>query len=284
MRYLQCADLVLDDDAHRVTRAGEDGPSPTEYNLLHFLLANQGRVVSKAQILDHVWHYDFGGDGGVVETYIGYLRRKVDAVQSPRLIHTIRRRRLRAARAVEVPSVVAAAGPVMSLRTRLLVGLGVVALVLSGVAVAITRAAECYLVAQVDDRLPALDDDSGRFGGPPDGGNGDDRGGPPPSDGSGAAAPPLSPYYVGVVTGDDVEYVRSPDVRGPDAHDTADAAPAVDADAARGGRRGDDGQTFTVGSDPAGERFRVRATGPATTGRSVSPRPRSTTSTPPSAG
>jgi two-component system OmpR family response regulator len=87
---LQCADLALDDDAHRVTRAGEDVDlSPTEFNLLRFLLANQGRVVSKAQILDHVWHYDFGGDGGVVETYIGYLRRKLDAGE-PRLIHTIR--------------------------------------------------------------------------------------------------------------------------------------------------------------------------------------------------
>ena len=87
---LQCADLVLDDDAHLVTRSGEEvGLSPTEFNLLHFMLANQGRVLSKAQILDHVWHYDFGGDGGVVETYIGYLRRKVDACE-PRLIHTIR--------------------------------------------------------------------------------------------------------------------------------------------------------------------------------------------------
>jgi two-component system OmpR family response regulator len=87
---LRCADLVLDDDAHRVTRAGtEVSLSPTEFNLLRFLLANQGRVVSKAQILDHVWNYDFGGDGGVVETYVGYLRRKVDDVD-PRLIHTIR--------------------------------------------------------------------------------------------------------------------------------------------------------------------------------------------------
>ena len=63
--------------------------SPTEYNLLRFLLVNQGRVLSKAQILDHVWKYDFGGDGGVVETYIGYLRKKVDDVE-PKLIHTIR--------------------------------------------------------------------------------------------------------------------------------------------------------------------------------------------------
>jgi two-component system, OmpR family, response regulator len=87
---VRCSDLVLDDDAHRVTRAGtEVSLSPTEFNLLRFLLANQGRVLSKAQILDHVWNYDFGGDGGVVETYVGYLRRKVDHVD-PRLIHTIR--------------------------------------------------------------------------------------------------------------------------------------------------------------------------------------------------
>ncbi len=87
---LECADLVMDDDAHRVRRAGQDvALSPTEYNLLRYLLINQGRVVSKAQILDHVWRYDFGGDGSVVETYIGYLRRKVDHVE-PKLIHTLR--------------------------------------------------------------------------------------------------------------------------------------------------------------------------------------------------
>jgi two-component system, OmpR family, response regulator len=87
---LRCADLEMYDDAHRVTRAGLDvSLSPTEYSLLRYLLLNQGRVVSKPQILDRVWHYDFGGDGGVVETYIGYLRRKVDNVE-PRLIHTIR--------------------------------------------------------------------------------------------------------------------------------------------------------------------------------------------------
>ena len=87
---LACADLELDDDAHRVTRAGEPvNLSPTEYNLLRYLLVNQGQALSKAQILDHVWQYDFGGDGGVVETYIGYLRRKVDHV-APKLIHTIR--------------------------------------------------------------------------------------------------------------------------------------------------------------------------------------------------
>jgi two-component system, OmpR family, response regulator len=87
---LRCADLEMDDDAHRVTRGGVDvALSPTEFNLLRFLLMNRGRVVSKAQILDHVWDYDFGGDGGVVETYIGYLRRKLDN-DEPRLIHTIR--------------------------------------------------------------------------------------------------------------------------------------------------------------------------------------------------
>lgn len=87
---LECADLILDDDAHRVTRAGVEAQlSPTEFNLLRYLLVNQGRVVSKGQILDHVWDFDFGGDGGIVETYIGYLRKKVDAGED-KLIHTIR--------------------------------------------------------------------------------------------------------------------------------------------------------------------------------------------------
>ncbi len=75
---LRCADLDMDDDAHIVRRKGVAvALSPTEYKLLRFLLLNQGHVVSKSQILDHVWHYDFGGDGGV-ETYIGYLRKKVE--------------------------------------------------------------------------------------------------------------------------------------------------------------------------------------------------------------
>jgi len=90
LAVLRCADLEMYDDAHRVTRAGVDvSLSPTEYSLLRYLLLNQGRVLSKPQILDRVWHYDFGGDGGVAETYIGYLRRKIDTVE-PRLIHTIR--------------------------------------------------------------------------------------------------------------------------------------------------------------------------------------------------
>jgi len=86
----EVADLRMDDDAHLVTRAGEEvALSPTEYNLLRYLLVNRGRVLSKSQILDHVWKYDFGGDGGVVETYIGYLRRKVDTGER-KMIQTIR--------------------------------------------------------------------------------------------------------------------------------------------------------------------------------------------------
>ncbi len=83
-------DLTLDDDAHLVTKSGESVHlSPTEYKLLRYLLINQGRVLSKSQILDHVWEYDFEGDGGVVETYVGYLRRKLDQSE-PKLIHTVR--------------------------------------------------------------------------------------------------------------------------------------------------------------------------------------------------
>ena len=87
---LRCEDLELDDDAHRVRRDDVDvALSPTEYKLLRYLLINQGRVLSKTQILDHVWNYDFGGDGSAVETYIRYLRRKLDS-GDPKLIHTIR--------------------------------------------------------------------------------------------------------------------------------------------------------------------------------------------------
>jgi len=87
---LRCGDLVLNDDAHRVVRGGEEMMlSPTEFNLLRFLLLNQGRVVSKAQILDDVWSLDFDGDPAIIETYIGYLRRKVDRGEQ-KLIHTVR--------------------------------------------------------------------------------------------------------------------------------------------------------------------------------------------------
>ncbi|MDQ1518037.1 MAG: two-component system, OmpR family, response regulator, partial [Actinomycetota bacterium] len=84
------ADLEMDDDAHTVRRAGEAiDLSPTEYKLLRFLLGNAGRVLSRAQILDHVWEYDFGGNTSVVDTYISYLRKKVDRLDPP-LIHTVR--------------------------------------------------------------------------------------------------------------------------------------------------------------------------------------------------
>jgi two-component system OmpR family response regulator len=84
------ADLELDDDAHVVRRAGQVIElSPTEYNLLRFLLVNAGRVLSRNQILDHVWQYDFGGHATVVETYISYLRKKIDKLGPP-LIQTVR--------------------------------------------------------------------------------------------------------------------------------------------------------------------------------------------------
>ncbi|GAB2699763.1 response regulator transcription factor [Thalassiella azotivora] len=73
-------DLELDEDSHEVRRAGRTVDlSPTEFKLLRYLLLNPNRVLSKAQILDHVWEYDFHGEAGIVESYISYLRRKVDA-------------------------------------------------------------------------------------------------------------------------------------------------------------------------------------------------------------
>jgi two-component system, OmpR family, response regulator len=84
------ADLELDDESYLVTRAGQPVElTRTEFRLLHYLLVNAGRVLTKAQILDHVWEYDFGGDASVLETYVSYLRRKVDKVDPP-LIHTVR--------------------------------------------------------------------------------------------------------------------------------------------------------------------------------------------------
>ncbi len=86
----ELADLEMDDEAHLVRRAGQViDLSPTEYKLLRFLLVNAGRVLSRNQILDHVWEYDFGGHATVVETYISYLRKKVDQLGPP-LIQTIR--------------------------------------------------------------------------------------------------------------------------------------------------------------------------------------------------
>ena len=89
-RVLSCADLEMDTDAHRVTRADQPVDlSPTEYKLLEVLLANSGRVLTRAQLLDHVWEYDFDGDSSIVDTYVSYLRKKLDTVE-PKLIHTVR--------------------------------------------------------------------------------------------------------------------------------------------------------------------------------------------------
>jgi two-component system OmpR family response regulator len=87
---LTFADIELDEDSHEVFKCGEPvSLSPTEFKLLRYLMQNAGRVLSKAQILDHVWHYDFGGEANVVESYVSYLRRKVDTTE-PHLLHTLR--------------------------------------------------------------------------------------------------------------------------------------------------------------------------------------------------
>lgn len=87
---LQFEDLVMDEDTREVTRAGEPIElTATEYRLLRYFLLNPRRVLSRAQLLDNVWEYDFGGDGRVLETYVSYLRKKLDA-HGPSLIHTAR--------------------------------------------------------------------------------------------------------------------------------------------------------------------------------------------------
>jgi two-component system OmpR family response regulator len=88
--HLTFADIELDEDTHEVWKNGALVPlSPTEFKLLRYFMQNTGRVLSKAQILDHVWNYDFGGEANVVESYVSYLRRKVDTTE-PRLLHTLR--------------------------------------------------------------------------------------------------------------------------------------------------------------------------------------------------
>ncbi len=83
-------DVELDEDAHEVTRAGTFVElTATEYRLLRYFLLNPRRVLTRAQLLEHVWEYDFGGDARVLETYISYLRKKLD-VHGPPLIHTVR--------------------------------------------------------------------------------------------------------------------------------------------------------------------------------------------------
>jgi two-component system OmpR family response regulator len=83
-------DLELDDDTHEVSRAGEPiDLTATEYRLLRYFMLNPRRVLSRPQLLDHVWDYDFGGDARVLETYVSYLRKKLD-INGPPLIHTVR--------------------------------------------------------------------------------------------------------------------------------------------------------------------------------------------------
>ncbi len=87
---LRVADLELDENSHEVTRAGQEiHLTATEFELLRYLMRNERVVLSKAQILDRVWKYDFQGQSNIVELYIGYLRRKIDSVD-PKLIHTVR--------------------------------------------------------------------------------------------------------------------------------------------------------------------------------------------------
>jgi two-component system OmpR family response regulator len=89
-RVLRYADLELDETVHEVRRAGQPVElSPTEFKLLRYLMLNAGKVVSKSQILDRVWNYDFGGNGRIVESYVYYLRKKIDQVE-PALIQTVR--------------------------------------------------------------------------------------------------------------------------------------------------------------------------------------------------
>ncbi|MDQ0785982.1 response regulator transcription factor [Streptomyces sp. B3I8] len=103
---LTVGDLVMDEEAREVTRGGTLVElSPTEFELLRFLMRNPRRVLSKAQILDRVWSYDFGGRAHVVELYISYLRKKVDAGRAP-MIHTVR-----GSGYVLKPAVTAPAGP-----------------------------------------------------------------------------------------------------------------------------------------------------------------------------
>src|SRR5258705_6800263 len=87
---LAFADIELDEDTHEVFKAEHEVQlSPTDFKLLRYFMTNPGRVLSKAQILDHVWQYDFGGDAGVVESYVSYLRKKIDTGE-PRLLQTLR--------------------------------------------------------------------------------------------------------------------------------------------------------------------------------------------------
>lgn len=88
---IRAGDLTMDQDTHEVTIGDTEVElSPTEFKLLRYLMLNPNRVLSKAQILDHVWEYDFNGDAGIVESYISYLRRKLDQYSEEPIIQTKR--------------------------------------------------------------------------------------------------------------------------------------------------------------------------------------------------
>jgi two-component system OmpR family response regulator len=88
---LEVGEIKINQDAHEVFANGQPVDlSPTEYKLLRFLMSNPNRVLTKAQILDHVWEYDFNGEMGIVESYVSYLRKKLDPITSEPLIHTKR--------------------------------------------------------------------------------------------------------------------------------------------------------------------------------------------------
>ena len=88
---IRAGELTMDQDTHEVTIGDEQIElSPTEFKLLRYLMLNPNRVLSKAQILDHVWEYDFNGDAGIVESYISYLRRKLDQFSQEPVIQTKR--------------------------------------------------------------------------------------------------------------------------------------------------------------------------------------------------
>ncbi len=151
---LRFADVELDEDTYEVSRAGERIElTPTEFSLLRFLLANPRRVLSKRQILDHVWQYDFGGDANIVETYVSYLRRKLDRARPAADPHRAARR-LRAAGGLMRLS---------SLRTRLVaitMVLAAVGLIIASVAT--YAALRSFLLDRVDRTLEASSANVGR--------------------------------------------------------------------------------------------------------------------------
>ncbi len=154
---MRFADLELDEATHEVRRAGELlDLSPTEFALLRYLIINADRVVSKAQILDHVWQYDFRGDMGIVETYISYLRKKVDAFEPP-LIHTVRGvgYRLRMPPKQSMRSrTLRVDWANSSLRNRLTIGVLVLSAIgFVGAGVGSQALLRNYLIHQVDDQL-----------------------------------------------------------------------------------------------------------------------------------